>query len=109
MKEIESLIDLGVAVDNNKDLLVLFTKNNCPQCELFKNFFTPYIEQGNVETKVVMHNIESDDMDTAIAMYDLNSTPTLMRFKDGIGIDEGSGFDGLRPDRVRELDKGSKE
>ncbi|XWX31898.1 thioredoxin domain protein [Staphylococcus phage PG-2021_27] len=109
MKEIESLIDLGVTIDNNKDLLVLFTKNNCPQCELFKNFFTPYIAQGNIETKVVMHNIESDDMDTAIAMYDLSSTPTLMRFKDGVGIDKDSGLTGLTPDRVAELDKGSKE
>ena len=109
MKEIESLIDLGVAIDNNKDLLVLFTKNNCPQCELFKNFFTPYIAQGNIETKVVVHNIESDDLDTAIAMYDLSSTPTLMRFKDGVDIDKDSGLTGLTPDRVRELDKGSKE
>nr|WNM56290.1 hypothetical protein CoNPh38_CDS0414 [Staphylococcus phage S-CoN_Ph38] len=56
-----------------------------------------------------MHNIESDDMDTAIAMYDLSSTPTLMRFKDGIGIDEDSGLTGLTPTRVAELDKGSKE
>mgnify|MGYP002713374965 CR=1 FL=1 len=109
MKEIESLIDLGVAIDNNKDLLVVFTKNNCPQCELFKNFFGASIEQGNVETKVVVHNIESDDLDTATAMYDLSSTPTLMRFKDGIGIDEDSGLTGLTPDRVAELDKGSKE
>lgn len=56
-----------------------------------------------------MHNIESDDLDTAIAMYDLSSTPTLMRFKDGVGIDKDSGLTGLTPDRVAELDKGSKE
>ncbi|QYC51025.1 oxidoreductase [Mammaliicoccus phage vB_MscM-PMS3] len=108
MKEVNTLADLGLETELTKDVTVIFKKNNCGLCQMLLIRLETMEKDGEIETPIVIHNIENDDMDTAIQLHDLSTMPTVLRYKDGKEIDREI-FQNLTPDRFEELDLGEKE
>lgn len=108
MEKANTLVDLGTSIKTRKDLSVIFTKNNCPMCQMLFIRVGSMEDEGEIETPIMIHNIEEDDYEKASELYELSSTPTMVRFKDGKEIGRASSI-GLTPDKFEELDTGDIE
>lgn len=106
MEQAKTLVDLGTSIKSRDDVSVIFTKNNCPMCQMLFIRVKSMEEEGEIETPILVHNIEDDDYEKASQVYDLSSTPTMVRYKSGEEIGRASSM-GLSPDKFEELDTGN--
>lgn len=106
MEQAKTLVDLGTSIKTRKDISVVFTKNNCPMCQMLFIRIKSMEEEGEIETPILVHNIEDDDYEKASELYELSATPTMVRYRDGEELGRASSI-GLTPDKFEELDTGN--
>lgn len=118
MKSIDELENLGAEIELNDDVLVVVTKNKCPLSQMLFIRLQTMEAEGEIETPIVTHNMDkSDSHEDSALLYDIEATPTVIRFHKGIEYgrasasleDDVSDEDNekefeLTPKRFKELD-----
>lgn len=108
MKRINDLVDLGTEIDLNDDVMVILTRDNCPNCQILFIRLQTMEAEGEAETPIVEHNMnKSGSFEDSAAIYDVNGDeiefPVAVRFHKGKEYGRASGLN-LSPEKFKELD-----
>lgn len=106
MKGIDKLEDLGIEKRLSKDLLTIFKQDNCALSQMLLIRLETMEKEGEIETPIVIHNVDKDDKGVAKELYNIEVIPTVIRYNNGEEIDRED-FNNLTPDRFKELDLGT--
>lgn len=85
-KNLHTISELQFKITNEEKTIVYFYKKDCPACSVFKSVLNDVINENNVVIYGVDIKYEEFDYYDLINKFNLNVTPTMVVFKDGLEV-----------------------
>lgn len=99
LQEVSSAEELENAIDSNEQVMVVFSKEQCPACNTMGNWLnTKFIPEQSQQrpVKVVMAKLEKIGR-SVVEDFSLRTMPTTLLFNKGDEVYRVAGFQGPAP------------
>ena len=96
LKEI-NYIEYAEKVNNNDSFILYVKQTNCNHCQSFTPKFSNVLEKYQIEAfSLNLTDMETEERDLFISELSVDSTPTVLFFKDGIELGSYSRIEGSK-------------
>jgi len=96
LKEINNL-EYAELVNTNKTFILYVKQTNCNHCKSFTPKFSSVLEKNEIEAfSLNLTDMENDERNLFINELSVDSTPTVLFFKDGIELGSYSRIEGSK-------------